>query len=116
MATQVTQRPYTTSHVTSKDDTAIGYRQMGYGPGLILVHGGMQAAQNLMKLASMLAEQFTVYVPDLRGRGLNGPYGENYSLQKAVEDIHALLTRTETHFLFGLIAGGIITLRSVMNL
>ena len=41
----------------------------GQRPGIIAVHGGgMQAAQNLMKLAHALADSFTVYLPDRRGR------------------------------------------------
>ena len=54
--------------MTSRDGTIIGYRQLGRGPGVIAVHGGMQAAQNLMKLAGALADSFTVYLPDRRGR------------------------------------------------
>ena len=42
---------YSTGSVTSADGTRIGYRQVGRGPGLVLVHGGGQAAQNLMQLA-----------------------------------------------------------------
>ena len=49
--------------MTSRDGTTIGYRQLGHGPGVIAVHGGMQAAQNLMKLALALADSFTVYLP-----------------------------------------------------
>jgi pimeloyl-ACP methyl ester carboxylesterase len=60
--------PYTKGSVTSKDGTVIGYRQLGSGPGLILVHGGMAASQHFMKLASSLADVFTVYIPDRRGR------------------------------------------------
>ncbi|MGD0966538.1 MAG: hypothetical protein ABSA57_21950 [Candidatus Acidiferrales bacterium] len=45
-------RHYNTGSVTSKDGTIIGYRQLGLGPGLILVHGGMQTSQNLMKLGN----------------------------------------------------------------
>src|ERR1700722_19602010 len=57
--------------VISSDGTGIGYRQMGDGPGLILVHGGMQSTQNLTKLARALCHRFTVYLPDRRGRGLS---------------------------------------------
>jgi len=63
--------------VVSRDGTTIGYRQMGSGPGLVLVHGGMQASQNLMKLATALAAEFTVCVLDRRGRGLSGPFGDD---------------------------------------
>jgi pimeloyl-ACP methyl ester carboxylesterase len=109
-------RLYTTGSVASKDGTAIGYRQMGQGPGLILVHGGMQASQNLMKLAVALSDAFTVYMPDRRGRGLSGPYGDNYSIQKAVDDMQALLSKTEAHNVFGLSAGAIISLQSALLL
>jgi pimeloyl-ACP methyl ester carboxylesterase len=50
------------------DGTAIGYREYGSGPGLILVHGGMKAAQHFGKLAGALGNDFRVYAPDRRGR------------------------------------------------
>src|SRR5438067_5501090 len=77
--------PYTTDSVTS-DGATIGYRQIGSGPGLILLHGGMQASQHYMRLAAALADAFTVYVPDRRGRGLSGPHGDQYSIAKECED------------------------------
>jgi pimeloyl-ACP methyl ester carboxylesterase len=89
---------------------------MGTGPGLILVHGGMQASQNLMKLAAALCDEFTVYVPDRRGRGLSGPYGEDYNIQKAVDDMQALLCKTEAHNVFGLSAGAMVSLQSALML
>lgn len=107
---------YTTDSVTSKDGTTIGYRQMGRGPGLILVHGGMQAAQNFMRLAAFLADDFTVYVPDRRGRGLSGPYDQHYTLQNAVDDMDALLTKTGAHKVFALSSGAIIALQSALLL
>ena len=54
---------YSSGSVTSADGTRIGYRQVGRGPGLVLVHGGGQAAQNLMRLAWSLSGEFTVCVP-----------------------------------------------------
>jgi pimeloyl-ACP methyl ester carboxylesterase len=66
---------YSSGSVTSADGTRIGYRQVGRGPGLVLVHGGGQAAQNLMQLAWSLSDEFTVCVPDRRGRGSSGPPG-----------------------------------------
>jgi hypothetical protein len=60
----------------------------GQGPGIIAVNGGgMQAAQNLMKLAHALADSFTVYLPDRRGRELSGPPGSHYSLATECEDL-----------------------------
>ena len=33
--------PYTIGSVISADGTTIGYRQIGSGPGLVLLHGAM---------------------------------------------------------------------------
>jgi pimeloyl-ACP methyl ester carboxylesterase len=60
--------------VTSADGTTVGYRRVGDGPDVVLVHGGGQSSQNLMTLARTLSDRFTVYVPDRRGRGMSGPY------------------------------------------
>jgi hypothetical protein len=48
------------SFVTSKDGAAIHFRQIGSGPGLILVHGGMQTAGRLSQLANRMSDRFTV--------------------------------------------------------
>jgi hypothetical protein len=42
---------YTTGSVTSKDGTTIGYRQLGTGPGIILLHGGARARRAIRSLA-----------------------------------------------------------------
>ncbi len=107
---------YTTDFATSKDGTKIGYLQLGHGPGLVLLHGAMSSAQTHIDLAEALADDFTVYVPDRRGRGLSGPYGKDYSIQADVEDIDALLTKTGTHNVFGVSSGGIICLQSALSL
>lgn len=107
---------YTTSSVTSRDGTKIGYRQMGSGPGIILMHGGANASQHLMKLGAALSDAFTVYIPDRRGRGLSGPFGEDYSIQREVEDLDALLNKTGTHYLFGASTGALIILQSTIIL
>ena len=91
-------KSYSKGSVTSKDGTIIGYRQMGHGPGLILLHGGVNASQNLMKLGTLLRDEFTVYIPDRRGRGMSGPYGEDYSIRKEDEDLDAILKETGAHY------------------
>lgn len=112
----VVAQPYTTDFVTSKDGTKVGYRQYGNGPGIILVHGGMMAAQDFNDLASVLSDEFTVYVPDRRGRGMSGPYTKDHSIQKEVEDMQALLDKTGARSVFGLSAGAIIALESALQL
>lgn len=107
---------YTTGSVTSKDGTTIGYHQLGHGPGVVLLHGSASSAHNHMQLAEALADVFTLYVPDRRGRGLSGPYSEDYSIQQDVEDMEALLTKTGAHNVFGVSTGGIISLQAALTL
>jgi len=68
-----------------------------------------------MKLGKALSDVFTVYIPDRRGRGLSGPFGDNYNLQREVEDLDALLKKTGAHYLFGPSSGGIIVLETALK-
>ena len=83
-----------TGTVGSADDTSIGFYQMGQGPAVILLHGAGQTAENLRSLAGGLAGAFTVYVPDRRGRGRSGSYGQFHGLGTEIEDLSALLDVT----------------------
>lgn len=105
---------YSKNTVRSADGTAIGYRQYGSGPGLVLVHGGMRAAQHLSELAAALADQFRVFVPDRRGRGSSPAYGTGSGLRQEVEDLQALIAATGTRFVFGHSSGALIALRTAL--
>lgn len=98
----------------SADGTTIGYRQYGSGIGLILVHGGMQAAQHLSALATDLADQFLVLVPDRRGRGTSPSRGSEAGLRYEVEDLQALIATTGARLLFGHSSGALIALRTAL--
>lgn len=110
------QEHATTGSVISKDGTTIGYRQLGCGPGIVLVQGTMGTAQNFMQLAEALADTFTVYLPDRRSRGISGPGSNEYGIQKEVEDLDALLTKTGVHNVFGLSSGAMIALQAARTL
>lgn len=107
---------HVTGAVVSKDGTTIGYRQLGRGPGLVVLHGAMESAQSHMQLAQALADTYTVYLPDRRGRGLSGPYGSRDGVQQDVEDMDALLTKTGAHDVFGVSSGAIISLQAALTL
>ena len=109
-------RTAVTGSITSKDGTTIGYRQLGHGPGVVLLHGIMESAQSHIQLAEGLADTFTVYLPDRRGRGLSGPQGSDYRLEKEVEDLDALLSKTGAHYVFGVSAGAIVCLEAAITL
>lgn len=105
---------YLTNAARSADGTAIGYRQYGSGPGVILLHGGMQAAQHLSVLAAALAGQFQVLVPDRRGRGSSQLHGTGSGLQQEVQDLQAVIAATNARFLFGHSSGALIALRAAL--
>ena len=99
--------------VTSKDGTRIGYRQYGHGPGLVLEQGAMGIAYNYDELARALADDFTVYVPDRRGRRMSArEFTPDHVIERDVEDLEAMLAHTGAHFVFGLSSGAIITLET----
>lgn len=111
-----TKKPqYSKRAVTSKDGTTIGFRQFGHGPGVVILHGGALASQHYMKLGAALADEFTVYIPDRRGRGMSGPYGPNYSIEREDEDLDAIVTDTAAHYVFGAADGGLFALHASLT-
>jgi pimeloyl-ACP methyl ester carboxylesterase len=60
--------------VNSKDGTTIAFDEQGDGPALILVDGAMgtRSSGSKPELAKLLAQHFTVYSYDRRGRGTVG--------------------------------------------
>jgi len=46
----------TPQSVVSADGTRIGYRWLGRGPSVVLLHGGVNASQHMMKLGRALAD------------------------------------------------------------
>ena len=112
----IAQEHYTNDSATSKDGTIIGYRQIGRGSGLVVLHGIMESSQSHTQLAETLADSFAVYLPDRRGRGNSGSYGNDYNIQKEVEDIDALLTKTGAQYIFGVSMGAVISLQAALTL
>lgn len=100
--------------IESADGTKIGYRTIGAGPGLILVHGALQSSLNFTTLARELSAGFTVYIPDRRGRGLSGAYRDTDDILTEAGDVLALARFTNTQFIFGLSSGAIITLQAAL--
>ncbi len=107
----------TTHSVRSSDGTEIGFRRIGTGRPLVLVHGGLLASQHLVALAAELASDFEVIVPDRRGRGMSGPYGDAATrvVDREAEDLRAVIDEVGAHDLFGLSSGGIVSLSAVLG-
>ena len=100
--------------VRSKDGTRIAYARSGGGPALILVDGALcsRAFGPSAKLAALLAEHFTVYAYDRRGRGDSGDT-HPYSPERELEDIAALIEEAGgSASLLGLSSGGALALHA----
>src|SRR5262245_2704630 len=76
--------------VTSNDGTVITFDRLGHGPPVILVCGGSVDRMSNASLAALLAEHFTVFNYDRRGRGASGDTAP-YAVEREIEDIDALI-------------------------
>jgi pimeloyl-ACP methyl ester carboxylesterase len=98
--------------VTSKDGTRIGFDRLGEGPPVVLVCGGSVDRMSNAPLATLLAERFTVFNYDRRGRGDSGDTAP-YAVEREVEDIDAVLTEAgEPAFLYGSSSGAALALEA----
>jgi pimeloyl-ACP methyl ester carboxylesterase len=76
--------------VTSKDGTIIAFDRLGDGPPVILVSGGSVDRSSNSGLAEQLADRFTVFNYDRRGRGPSGDT-QPYAVEREIEDIDAVI-------------------------
>jgi pimeloyl-ACP methyl ester carboxylesterase len=104
-----------TSTVTSADGTRIAYRTGGGGSGVVLLHGAMMGAHNFSGLAAALAGDFTVHVPERRGRGESPASGDAADLAAEVADLTALLEATGARRVFGLSSGAVIAFAAALG-
>jgi len=115
MTSTTTGAPLTTGSVTSADGTQIGYLRLGHGPAVVLLHGSNESARSHLQLGQALAGEFTVYLPDRRGRGLSGPHRPGHGMRTEVEDLRAVLAESGAQRVFGVSAGGLIALETARS-
>jgi pimeloyl-ACP methyl ester carboxylesterase len=89
MTVTSTEEPIT---VRSGDGVAITCWRTGAGPPLVLLHGTGEDHRRWSRVAARLAEDFTVYAVDRRGRGGSGD-ADTYSLAAEVADVVAVVRR-----------------------
>jgi pimeloyl-ACP methyl ester carboxylesterase len=98
-------------HVLSSDGTPIAYERSGEGPAVILVGGLVDRTEN-MPLAQALAEHFTVYIYDQRGRGHSGDT-QPYNVRREIEDLGAVIALAGgSAHVYGASAGGALGLEA----
>ena len=103
--------------VVSRDGTIIAYDRQGSGPPVILIVGALcsRTMGPSVKLAPLLAEQFTVFTYDRRGRGKSGENAP-YAVQREVEDLEALLKEAGgSAFAFGHSSGAVLALTAAAH-
>jgi pimeloyl-ACP methyl ester carboxylesterase len=98
--------------VASADGTPIGYLRTGRGPAVVVLHGSNESARSHTWLALALADEFTVYLPDRRGRGLSGPHRPDHSMRTEVEDLQAVVAHSGAQKVFGVSVSALITLQA----
>ena len=106
-----------TAQVTSADGSVIGYEVVGQaGPPLLVVHGGAADRTQWAPIKEPLAETFTVYLMDRRGRSLSAEEAsDGYSLEREAEDVVAVATAIgQPTFVFGHAFGALATLKAAL--
>jgi pimeloyl-ACP methyl ester carboxylesterase len=98
--------------VLSADGTAIAYRTLGSGEGIVVVGGALSSGEDYVPLARTLGESFAVHVVDRRGRGASGPQGPRYSIERECEDLIAVQVATRATSVFGHSYGGLVALET----
>jgi pimeloyl-ACP methyl ester carboxylesterase len=105
--------------VTSEDGTTIAFDQSGKGPAIILVDGALQYRafdQGMAQLADLLAQHFTVFHYDRRGRG-DSTDTQPYALEREIEDIEALINEARgPAFVYGISSGAALALEAAIQL
>jgi len=103
-----------TATITAADGTRIAYERTGEGPPLIIVDGALcyRGQGPSGPLAKELADAFTVYTYDRRGRGESGESAE-IALEREIEDLAALAKEAGgTPCLFGASSGAMLALEA----
>jgi pimeloyl-ACP methyl ester carboxylesterase len=112
-----TLRRTRSGEVVSRDGTVIAYDCTGSGPPVILIVGALcsRTFGPAVKLAPILAEQFTVFTYDRRGRGGSGENGP-YEVTRELEDLEALIKEADgSAFVFGHSSGAVLALRAAVH-
>ena len=104
--------------VFSKDGTAIAFHRLGHGSAVILVDAALcyRGMGQSGPLAELLAQHFTIFTYDRRGRGDSGDTAP-YAVEREVEDIEALLSEAGgTASVWGISSGAVLALEAANRL
>lgn len=100
-------------HTTlSRDGTRIAFDRRGTGVPVIFVVGAFNERPTAAPLAEMLADRFTTFTYDRRGRGDSGDT-QPYAVEREIEDLAALIEAAGgSAGVFGYSSGAMLALRA----
>src|SRR5437660_12897790 len=105
--------------VQSADGTTIAFDQLGKGPAIILVGGALEQRamdSETAQLAPLLAQHFTVFHYDRRGRG-DSSDTQPYAVEREIEDIDAFITEAGgSAFVLGISSGSALAMEAANRL
>ena len=104
--------------VRSSDGTRIAFTKTGNGPALVIVSGALshRALLGDTLLVPRLAEHFSVYTYDRRGRGESGD-AKPYAVDREIEDLEALIDHAGgSAYLYGVSSGAALSLQTAAKL
>jgi pimeloyl-ACP methyl ester carboxylesterase len=97
---------------TSRDGTTIAYDRVGDGPAVVIVEGAFCTRMTSAPLAALLADRFTVYAYDRRGRGDSGDTAP-YTVEREVEDLAAIIGEAGgSAMVYGMSSGAVLGLEA----
>jgi pimeloyl-ACP methyl ester carboxylesterase len=101
---------------TSADGTTIAYQAEGQGPPLVLIGGAFNTRHMAAGVATQLADTFTTYRFDRRGRGDSGDIAP-YAVERELEDVAAVIDAAGgSAAVYGHSSGAILALRAAVGL
>jgi pimeloyl-ACP methyl ester carboxylesterase len=102
--------------VTSPDGVPIACQVEGDGTPLVMVHGAGSARWSFDLVRPLLAERFTVWALDRRGRGDSGD-GDSYSIEREFDDVATVVREAGPGaLLFGHSYGGLVAVGAAAQL
>ncbi|PWR08754.1 alpha/beta hydrolase [Micromonospora acroterricola] len=102
--------------ITARDGASIVLHSTGTGPGVVVVHGGGVTIDVYRRLATALADRFTVHLYNRRGRADAPPRSLPYTFEQDIDDLAVVLEHTGSGNVVGHSSGGFIALQAALRL
>lgn len=100
------------SHTIDVNGISLHYKKYGKGKPLLLLHGWTQTSGFWQPYMDQYADGYEVYALDLRGHGRSSPLTDDFTIQKAAQDVKELIWQLKLGHVkaMGLSFGGLILL------